>query len=144
MGSSPNRLLATIFGAVYLLVGLIGFFWTSGVPFAGPGNGSSNLILGIFEVNPLHNVAHLLIGAALLIAGTSNVSAAKATNTTIGAAYLLLGIVGFFLSANHSSAINFLSLNVPDHFLHLASAIVLLAVGLGADRAVRGSRAATV
>jgi hypothetical protein len=144
IGSSPNRLLATIFGAVYLLVGLIGFFWTSGVPFAGPGNGSSNLILGIFEVNPLHNVAHLLIGAALLIAGTSNVSAAKATNTTIGAVYLLLGIVGFFLSANHSSPINFLSLNVPDHFLHLASAIVLLAVGLGADRAVRGSRTATV
>lgn len=144
IGSSPNRLLATIFGAVYLLVGLIGFFWTSGVPFAGPGNGSSNLILGIFEVNPLHNVAHLLIGAALLIAGTSNVSAAKATNTTIGAVYLLLGIVGFFLSANHNSPINFLSLNVPDHFLHLASAIVLLAVGLGADRAVRGSRAATV
>ena len=64
--------------------------------------------------------------------------------TIFGAVYLLLGIVGFFLSANHNSPINFLSLNVPDHFLHLASAIVLLAVGLGADRAVRGSRAATV
>ena len=33
MKSSPNRLLATIFGAVYLLVGLIGFFVTSGVGF---------------------------------------------------------------------------------------------------------------
>ena len=133
-GASPNRIVATVFGAVYALVGLLGFFWTAGVPFAGPGNGSSNLILGIFEVNPLHNVAHLLIGIALLIAGTANASAAKATNTTIGAVYLLLGIVGFFLAANHDSALNFLSLNTPDHFLHLASAIVLLAVGLGADR----------
>ena len=133
-GASPNRILATVFGVVYLLVGLIGFFWTSGVPFAGPGNGSSNLILGIFEVNPLHNVAHLLIGIALLIAGTANASAAKSTNTTIGAVYLLLGIFGFFLAANHDSPLNFLSLNTPDHFLHLASAVVLLAVGLGADR----------
>jgi hypothetical protein len=144
LGQSPNRIVATVFGVVYLLVGLIGFFWTSGVPFAGPGNGSSNLILGIFEVNPLHNIAHLLIGAALVIAGTSNVSAAKATNTTIGAVYLLLGIVGFFLAANHGSGLNFLSLNTPDHFLHLASAIILLAVGLGADRATRGARAAAV
>ncbi|MGN6742322.1 MAG: DUF4383 domain-containing protein [Amnibacterium sp.] len=133
-GASPNRILATVFGIVYLLVGLLGFFWTANVPFAGPGDGSSNLILGVFEVNPLHNVAHLLIGFALLIAGTSNAGAAKATNTTIGAVYLLLGIVGFFLAANHDSALNFLSLNTPDHFLHLASAIVLLAVGLGADR----------
>jgi len=133
-GASPNRILGTVFGVVYLLVGLLGFFWTSGVPFAGPGNGSSNLILGIFEVNPLHNVAHLLIGAALVIAGTSAASAAKATNTTIGAIYLVLGIAGFFLAANHDSALNFLSLNTPDHFLHLASAVLLLAVGLGADR----------
>ncbi len=132
--ASPNRIIGTLFGAVYLLVGLLGFFWTSGVPFAGPGDGSSNLIFGIFEVNPLHNVAHLLIGAALVIAGTSTAAASKATNTTIGAVYLLLGIAGFFLAANHGSSLNFLSLNTPDHFLHLASALVLLAVGLGADR----------
>jgi Domain of unknown function (DUF4383) len=136
--SSPNRLVATIFGAVYVLVGLIGFFYTSGTPFAGPGKGG-NLILGIFEVNPLHNIAHLLIGAALLIAGLGTVSAAKGTNTTVGAVYLLLGIVGFFLAANHDSALNFLSLNTADHFLHLASAVVLLAVGLGADRTANRS-----
>lgn len=139
--ASPNRLIATVFGVVYLLVGLLGFFYTSGVPFAGPGNHSSNLILGIFEVNPLHNVAHLLIGAALLIAGLASAAAARATNLTIGAAYLLLGIVGFFLVAPQggSSALNFLSLNTPDHFLHLASAAVLLVVGLGADRRARST-----
>jgi hypothetical protein len=137
--ASPNRLVATIFGVVYLLVGLIGFFWTAGTPFAGPGDGKSNLILGIFEVNPLHNIAHLLIGAALLIAGLATASASKTANTTVGAVYLLLGIVGFFLAANHDSGLNFLSLNTPDHFLHLASAVVLLAVGLGADRSVNRS-----
>ncbi|KGJ72874.1 hypothetical protein GY21_12555 [Cryobacterium roopkundense] len=131
MTKSPNRLIGTIFGAVYLLVGLLGFAYTGGVSFVATSGG---LILGIFEVNPLHNVAHLLIGAALLIAGLSSVSAAKATNTTIGAVYLLLGIVGFFLVG---TSLNILALNTADHFLHLASAIVLLGVGLGADKSVQ-------
>lgn len=133
MTHSPNRMIATVFGAVYLLVGLLGFAYTGGVSFVATSGGA---ILGIFEVNPLHNVAHLLIGAALLIAGLSSVSAARATNTTIGAVYLLLGIVGFFLVG---TSLNILALNTADHFLHLASAIVLLGVGLGADKSVRTS-----
>ncbi|MEO7017440.1 MAG: DUF4383 domain-containing protein [Leifsonia sp.] len=132
MRTSPNRLLATIFGAVYLLVGLLGFAVTSGIGFAA---NSGGLLLGIFMVNPLHNVAHLLIGAALLIAGVTTVRAAKTVNTVVGAAYLLLGIVGFFVSG----PFNVLALNVPDHFLHLASAIVLLGVGLAADKSVRSA-----
>ncbi|HEY8281060.1 MAG TPA: DUF4383 domain-containing protein [Leifsonia sp.] len=135
MRTSPNRLVATIFGAVYLLVGLLGFAFTGGVGFVATKGG---LILGIFEVNPLHNVAHLLIGAALLIAGLTRVAAAKAVNTTVGAVYLLLGIVGFFLVGTGA---NILALNTPDHFLHLVSAIVLLGVGLGAEKTAR-SRAA--
>ncbi|CAI9388848.1 DUF4383 domain-containing protein [Microbacterium sp. T2.11-28] len=128
MRNSPNRLVATIFGAVYLLVGLLGFAVTGGVGFISTDGG---LLLGIFEVNPLHNIAHLLIGAALLFAGLANVRAAKATNTAVGAVYLLLGIVGFFLVG---TAANILALNTFDHFLHLASALVLLGVGVGAER----------
>jgi len=135
MRTSPNRLVATIFGAVYLLVGLLGFAFTGGVGFVATQGG---LILGIFEVNPLHNVAHLLIGAALLIAGLTRPAAAKAVNITVGAVYLLLGIVGFFLVGTGA---NILALNTPDHFLHLVSAIVLLGVGLGAERTVRASSA---
>jgi len=128
MTRSPNRLVATIFGAVYLLVGLLGFVVTAGVGFIATEGG---YLLGIFEVNPLHNIVHLLIGAALLIGGLSSVSGAKAVNRTVGAAYLLLGIVGFFIA---DSPLNILALNTGDHFLHLASAVLLLGVGLAADR----------
>ncbi|MDY0828975.1 DUF4383 domain-containing protein [Microbacterium sp. BG28] len=131
MSSSPNRIVATVFGAVYLLVGLLGFAVTGGVGFLATEGG---LLLGIFAVNPLHNVAHLLIGAALLVAGLANVRAAKTVNTVVGAAYLLLGVAGFFLVG---TAANILALNVPDHFLHLGSAVVLLAIGVGADRDAR-------
>ncbi len=128
MRSSPNRLVGIIFGAVYLLVGVLGFFVTNGVSFLATEGG---LLLGIFMVNPLHNVIHLLVGAALLGAGLASAKAAKGVNITIGAVYLLLGIVGFFLVG---TSLNILALNTFDHFLHLASAIVLLGVGLAADR----------
>ncbi|MFE6733367.1 DUF4383 domain-containing protein [Microbacterium sp. NPDC057650] len=128
MRTSPNRLIAVIFGAVYVLVGLLGFAVTGGVSFLATEGG---LLLGIFMVNPLHNVAHLLIGAALLISGLISVKAAKTTNVVVGAAYLLLGIAGFFLVG---TAANVLALNTFDHFLHLASALLLLAVGVATDR----------
>ena len=128
MRSSPNRLVAAIFGAVYIVVGLLGFAVTAGIPFISTDGG---LLLGIFEVNPLHNIAHLLIGGALLAGGLVSTRAAKTVNVIVGATYLLLGIVGFFLVG---TPLNILALNTADHFLHLASAIVLVGVGLAADR----------
>jgi hypothetical protein len=131
MSSSPNRLLGVVFGAVYVLVGLLGFTVTAGVGFI---DTSGGLLLGLFEVNILHNVAHLLIGAALLIAGLSSVPAARSLNTTVGAVYLVLGIIGLFIVG---STFNILAINAADNVLHFASAAVLLAVGLGADKTAR-------
>ena len=128
MSKSPNRLLGVIFGAVYVLIGVLGFTVTSGVSFFATEGG---LLLGIFEVNIFHTVAHSLIGAALLIAGLSNVRAAKTVNSIVGAAYLVLGLAGLFLVG---TALNILALNVADNVLHFASAAILLAVGLGADK----------
>lgn len=128
MTSSPNRLTAAVFGAVYLLVGLAGFLVTSGVQFAGT-DGSTLLI---FEVNPLHNIVHLAIGLALLLASRAT-SSARAVNIAVGAVYLLVGVVGLFLL---DSAANILALNGADNVLHLGSALLLLVVGLTQDRTV--------
>ncbi|PJJ73666.1 uncharacterized protein DUF4383 [Diaminobutyricimonas aerilata] len=136
MTKSPNRLLGVVFGAVYILVGILGFFVDAPGGFFAQG-GEGGLLLGIFEVNPFHNVAHLLIGAALLIAGLSNVRAAKATNTVVGAAYLLLGLIGLFII---DSPANILAINAADNVLHFLSAALLLAVGLGVERDVRTTR----
>ena len=130
MTQSPNRLVGTIFGVVYLLVGLAGFVVTGGVSFAA----TEGEPLIVFEVNPLHNIVHLLIGAALLIAARSSVRAAKGMNTTVGAVYLLVGILGLFLVG---SSANILALNGADNVLHFASAILLLGVGLAADTSRR-------
>jgi hypothetical protein len=125
---SLAQTVGLLFGATYVLVGLIGFAVTSGVGFA---DEDGNRLLGIFEVNPLHNVVHLLIGAALLWGAMKGVEAARAINTTVGATYLLVGIVGFFIGGTEA---DILALNGADHLLHLASAAVLLTAGLVGPR----------
>jgi hypothetical protein len=132
MGQSANRLVGGIFGAVYLLVGIAGFVVSSGADFAGSEGG----MLLLFEVNPLHNIVHLLIGAVLLGAATSSVRAAKAANTGVGAVYLLVGLLGLFLVG---SSANILALNGADNVLHVGSAVLLLGAGLAGDRTTAGS-----
>jgi len=128
---SPNRLLGAVFGVVYLLVGLIGFAVTG---FDGFVDTDTNEKVIFFEVNPLHNIAHLGIGALLLFSAMKSVAAAKGSNVLVGAVYLLLGIVGLFIL---DSEANILSLNRADNVLHLASAALLLGVGLSQDKNVR-------
>ena len=131
MRSSPNRVLGAVVGAAYLLLGILGFTVTGGVGFFAPEGG---LLLGLFEVNVAHNVLHILIGAALLIAGLSQARAARTVNSATGAVLVVLGLVGLFLVG---SSLNVLAVNVADNVLHFGSAAVLLAVGLGAgERAV--------
>lgn len=127
MGQSANRLVGAVFGTVYLLVGVAGFFVSSGAAFAGTEGGT----LIIFEVNPLHNIVHLAIGAVLLGAAASSVRAARAANSAVGATYLLVGLLGLFLVG---SPANILALNGADNVLHFGSAVLLLGVGLAADR----------
>jgi Domain of unknown function (DUF4383) len=122
-----NQLVGMGFGAVYLLVGLLGFFVHSD-GFAATSGGK---LLGLFEVNPLHNFAHILIGAVLVLAGRAGPAPGKSTHVTIGAAYLLLGLLGLFIL---DSKANILALNGPDNGLHFVSALLLLVVGLAGDR----------
>jgi Domain of unknown function (DUF4383) len=135
MSRSVNQLAGYGLGAVYVAVGLIGFTVSGGHAFAGHEGGH---LLGIFAVNGLHNVVHLLVGAALIGAAASGVKAAKGVNTLVGAVYLVVGLLGLVVG---NGDLNLLALNAPDHALHFASAIALLAIGLAGDRAGSGRTA---
>ena len=123
-GRSFAQLAGYAFGALYLLVGIVGFAVTSGVGFVAR---DGELLFGLFEINPLHNVVHLLVGVALLWGATRGVNTARAVDTTVGVTYLLVGIVGLFMI---DSAANVLAINAADNALHLVSAAVLLIAGL--------------
>lgn len=118
-----NRTLGYALGAVYLLVGAVGFGVTAGTGFAAY---DGEKLLGIFELNPLHNVVHLLVGALLVAAASQGRTAARAVNTLVGGVYLLVGLVGLFLV---DSEANILAINHADNVLHFGSAAALLAAG---------------
>ena len=120
---SLNQKFGYLFGAIYLLVGLVGFAVTGTADFAVKHTGK-NLI--IFQLNPLHNVVHIAIGLALLLAARNAISS-RAVNATIGSVYLLVGIVGLFV-ATSTNSLNVLALNQPDNGLHLATAILALGI----------------
>lgn len=124
-GRSLAQIVGLLFGVTYLLVGLAGFAVTSGVDFAGA---EGERLLGVFEVNPLHNVVHLAVGAALLYGAMAGRNAARAVNATVGATYLLVGIVGLFVTGNED--VNVLAINHADNVLHLGSAALLLVSAL--------------
>jgi hypothetical protein len=128
MRSSPNRLMAIVVGAAYLLIGIGGFAVTVGLGFTAVPGG---LLFGLLEVNALHNIVHVLLGAALLLGGLSSAAAAKAVNPVIGAACLVLGLVGLFIVG---SPFNILAINGVGNVLHFGTAVLLLAAGLGAER----------
>jgi hypothetical protein len=133
MSTSANRLIATVVGVAYLAIGAAGFLVSSSVGFFGTPGG---LLLGIFEVNSLHNIVHIVIGVALLVAGVAGVRAAKTANSAIGAVCLLLGLGGLFVVG---SPFNILAINGWDNVLHFGTSALLLAVGLGAERSARAT-----
>ena len=67
----PVQRFAQVFGAVYVLVGLLGFAFTGFANFAA----TSDDKLLLFGVNPLHNIVHLVVGAlGLFINGSSDLN----------------------------------------------------------------------
>ena len=115
--------LALAIGVVYLLIGLLGFFVTGFENFASETN---ETLLG-FEVNPLHNIVHILIGAAG-IALARTLAAARTFGWLLVAGYGLTFLYGLFAVGNEN--LNFLSLNWADNWLHLASVLLGLVIAL--------------
>ena len=121
-----NQTLALAFGAVYVLVGVLGFFVSGDVGFAGKEGAS---LLG-FDVNGLHNIVHLLIGVALVAASRTH-ALARTANLAIGSVYIALALLGPVIN---DTAADIIGLNGADHFLHLASGILLVAGALVGDK----------
>ena len=119
----PSQLLALAIGAVYTLIGLLGFVVTGFDNFAAE---TDKTLLG-FEINPLHNLVHLAIGLAGL-ALWRRLDTARTYGWLLAAGYGLAFLYGLFAAGN--SDINFLSLNGADNGLHLVSALAGVAIAL--------------
>lgn len=120
----PAQWLALAIGVVYTLVGIVGFAVTGFDGFAEP---DGELLLA-FEVNPLHNIVHLLIGLAG-IALWNRLDRARTYGWLLAIGYGAAFVYGLFVAGTDDAA-NFLALNVADNWLHLISALAGLAIAL--------------
>lgn len=135
---TPAQTYALLFGAVLLLVGIVGFFVNSSFEFGSDIEGD-NLIL--FEVNGLHNIIHLASGA-LGLALAKSASGARAYALGFGAVYLLVTLIGF---ADGETVLGLIPVNGADNVLHLAIAATGILAGIASPEGdTGGTRAATV
>ena len=84
----------------------------------------------------LDELVHAVLGAALVVAGIVGRRAAQFVNGAGGAIFLGLGLTGLFISGTEA---NLLAINGAGNVLHLGTSVLLLAVGLGAERGSRPS-----
>ena len=127
---TPVQMIAVAVGAVFLLVGILGFIpgittHYGDLKFAG--HSSNAKLLGLFQVSILHNVVHLLFGmAGLVLARTW--SGARTYLVGSGVIYLSLWILGLVNGANWIPA------NNADDWLHFGLGVGLLALGVLSTR----------
>ena len=129
----PLRLVARLVGLVFVLVGVAGFvpgITTDHDMLHGAGNGSTAMLLGVFQTSVLHNLAHLGLGLLGLLMSVA-APVARAYLVLGGLVYALLAMYGLFVPSG--SDWNFVPLNTADNWLHLglAAGMVVLGVGLG-------------
>jgi Domain of unknown function (DUF4383) len=124
--TSPARLYASLIGAVLVIAGIIGFFYSASFSTGSAEVAAdSDEVFGILAVNGWHNVVHIVIGLiGLAAAGT--IASARAYALAFGVIYLALAIWGFAESDN--ILIGLLPTNDEDNVLHL----ILGLLGLGA------------
>jgi hypothetical protein len=133
------RTFAMTVGAVFLLVGILGFIpgittHYSSMSFAGHMSGAK--LLGIFQVSILHNVVHLLFG----VAGLAMARRADSAATYLvggGVIYLVLWIYGLLVSAG--SQANFVPLNTADDWLHFVLGLGMIGLGIVGRNAMRST-----
>ena len=121
-GKTVPEILGLAFGAIYTLIGIIGFFITGFEDFFGH---TDKTLLG-FEINGMHNVVHLLIGVAGLVLSRT-LAGARTYGWLLAVGYGAAFVYGLIATGKDW---DFLSLNWADNILHLLTAVVGLVIAL--------------
>jgi hypothetical protein len=114
--------LATLFGVVFILVGVLGF-----IPALSPEHSDGmRYLLGLFMVGGVHNAIHLLSGIAALAGAAASEKYARLYFQVFGSVYLLVTIVGFI---QKTTVLGIFDVNKADNFLHLGLGVVIAGIG---------------
>jgi hypothetical protein len=124
--------VAMVFGIVFLLVGILGLVTPGGMSMAA--DPAPAMILGLFPVNLLHNIVHLLFGVWGVVAARS-FSGAKMYAQVGGVIYVVLAVLGFVLP----TTFGLIPIGGNDIWLHAVLGVVLAFVGFTAKEEMAAS-----
>jgi hypothetical protein len=113
---------AKIFGVTLLLIGILGFM---------PALTPEGKLLGIFEVDTLHNLIHFSSGVVALLTGFASEIAARRYFQIFGIIYGIVTVLGLFYGNNELLGI--MAHNIADIVLHLFITISALTLGFGTE-----------
>ncbi len=111
-----TRIVSILFGVIFVAVGLLGFT---------PNPLVSNA--GIFAVNSVHNLVHILTGLVFIVCTFKYPGYESRVLKIVGFAYVAVTVLGFLTSGN--TMLGIIHINEADRWLHLGLAIVILASG---------------
>ena len=109
------RLLAFLFGAAFIFAGVAGYL---------PQFVENDLLFGLFEVNNVHNLIHLVTGAVAILASTSY-RLTKVFFALFGLIYTAVAILGFW----NQGDLYLLHVNNADNIFHIVVGCIALYLG---------------
>ena len=107
-----------------LLAGILGFLADSAFDTGSDIDGDK--LLGIFEVNGIHNLVHLASGLVLLAASPKRASA-RAVAIAFGVVYGIVTIIGLI---DGKTVLGLIPVNPADNVLHIALSLLGIITGL--------------
>ena len=126
-----GRHISLGFGLPFVAVGFLGFIPN---PVVSPS--------GLFEVNSMHNLLHVAVGAIFIIGAMLSERAARRTLQSLSIAGIALAVLGF-VAKNHL-LLGLVHVNEADKWLHAGLAIVIVAAAIGVSKAQAGQEPQSV
>ena len=115
--------IAMLVGWVLLVVGVLGFV---------PGiTTTDGLLLGIFQVNGLHNIVHIATGLVALYLASKGEEGSQMFFKVFGVIYAIVAVLGFF---SEGPILGLIAHNTADTWLHIVIAVVALYLGFGTKK----------
>lgn len=110
-----TKLAATVIGIVFIAVGILGFIPN---PIVSP--------TGLFAVNTMHNLVHLISGAVLL-AGVYSALGSGLALKIVGIVYGAVAVLGLIVGPG--MLLGLIHINAADNYLHVVLSIVIIVAG---------------
>ena len=118
MNYITSKNVSHAFGLAFLAAGVLGFVPN---PLVSPD--------GLFEVNAMHNLVHILTAGVFIVSALVSEKAARVTLQSVGVAYIGVTILGFLIKGH--LLLGLVHINEADKWLHAGLALVILAAGFG-------------